>query len=152
MHIDEEPILYAQAQTRLDTPLPTRCELHPTNLIVCCRKVHSLQTHTGSKKRIYRWQLIRCLWSLHAQCNAYAACHLVTKATSTEGGMACHCRYLISQHPDADRKIAEELDSLDLLVTRTRRAPRQLQYADLSRMPYLSGAIRVGRNRADARF
>ena len=93
-----------------------------------------------------RWQLIRCIWSLLAECNAYAVCHLATGAAPTEGSMACVCRYLISQHPDADHKIAEELDNLDLLVTSTRRKPRQLEYADLSRMPYLSGAIRVGPN------
>ena len=95
-----------------------------------------------------RRQLICYSWSLLAYYNAYAACHPVTKVTSTEGSMACDRRYLISQQPEADCKIAEELDSLDLLVTCTRRTPRQLQYADLSRMPYLSGAIRVGSIRA----
>ena len=53
------------------------------------------------------------------------------------------CRFFISQHPEVERKIEAELDSAGFLVTSTRRNPKRLEYADLSRLPYLSGAIKA---------
>ena len=52
-------------------------------------------------------------------------------------------RYLISHHSEAQRKIEAELDSLGFLVTSTRKTPRRLEYSDLSKLPYLSGAIKA---------
>lgn len=52
-------------------------------------------------------------------------------------------RYLISQHSEVQRKIEAELDSLGFLVTSTRKTPRRLEYSDLSKLPYLSGAIKA---------
>ena len=53
------------------------------------------------------------------------------------------CRYFVSQHPEVDRKIEAELDSLGFLVTSTRKNPKRLEYADLSKLPYLSGVIKA---------
>lgn len=53
-------------------------------------------------------------------------------------------RYLISQHPEVEAKIVEELDSLELLITPERPRPREMVYADLSKMVYLNAVIKVG--------
>ncbi len=53
------------------------------------------------------------------------------------------CRYFISQHPEAERRIEAELDSLGFLVTSTRKNPKRMEYADLSKLTYLSGAIKA---------
>ncbi len=50
---------------------------------------------------------------------------------------------MISQHPEVEARIVEELQSLDLLATPQRPRVRQLQHADLSRLTYLSCAIKV---------
>jgi len=62
------------------------------------------------------------------------------------------CRYFISQHPEAERKIAEELDGLGFLVTSARKTPRRLEYADLSKLPYLSGAVKARHLRASLKI
>jgi hypothetical protein len=49
---------------------------------------------------------------------------------------------LISQHPEAEQQVLQELDDLGLLVTKARPKPRQLQWDDLSKMPLLSCAIK----------
>ena len=54
------------------------------------------------------------------------------------------CRYFISQHPEAERKVEAELDSLGFLVTSTRKTPKRMEYNDLSKLPYLSGAVKAG--------
>ena len=59
-------------------------------------------------------------------------------------GRRAVCRYFVSQHPEVERKIEAELDSLEFLVTSNRKTPRRLEYADLSKLPYLSGAIKAG--------
>lgn len=53
------------------------------------------------------------------------------------------CRFLISQHPEAEAKIKAELDDLGLLVGPHRPVPNKLEYADLSKLTYLSAAIKV---------
>ena len=53
------------------------------------------------------------------------------------------CRYLISQHPEVEQKILAELDSLELLRSSTRVKPRELTYADLSKLTYLNAVIKV---------
>ena len=53
-------------------------------------------------------------------------------------------RFFISQHPEVEQKIEAELDSLGFLVTGTRKTPKGMEYADLSKLPYLSGAIKAG--------
>ena len=53
------------------------------------------------------------------------------------------CRYLISHHPVVEQKILAELDSLELLRSSTRLTPRELTYADLSKLTYLNAVIKV---------
>ena len=54
------------------------------------------------------------------------------------------CRYLISQHPEVDAKLAAELDEAGLLVTPQRPAPRAMEYSDLARLTYLGWVCKVG--------
>ena len=52
-------------------------------------------------------------------------------------------RYLIWQHPEVEARLAAELDDAGLLVTPQRPAPRAMEYADLSRLNYLSWVCKV---------
>ena len=49
----------------------------------------------------------------------------------------------MSQHPEIEAKIVEELDSLELLVTPTRPRPRSVEYADLAKLEYLQCVVKV---------
>ena len=53
------------------------------------------------------------------------------------------CRFLISQNPEVEAKIVEELRSLGLLATPQQPQPRALEHADLSKLTYLSCAVKV---------
>jgi cytochrome P450 len=50
--------------------------------------------------------------------------------------------YFISQHPYVEERICAELDAADLLATPAHPVPRDLELPDLSRLPYLSAAIK----------
>lgn len=50
--------------------------------------------------------------------------------------------YLLSQHPEADARVAAELDSAGLLATPKQPCPRTLEWADLSGLPFLSACIK----------
>ena len=52
-------------------------------------------------------------------------------------------RYMVSQHPEVEARIVEELRSLNLLASPQQRRVRELQHSDLSRLTYLSCAIKV---------
>ena len=52
-------------------------------------------------------------------------------------------RYLISQHPEVEEKILAELDGLHLLKTEHNPKPREMTYADLSKLTYLNAVIKV---------
>lgn len=52
-------------------------------------------------------------------------------------------RYLLSQHPEVERKLAQELDAAGLLVTPKRPNPRSMEFADLTALPYLSWVSKV---------
>ena len=52
-------------------------------------------------------------------------------------------RYLISQHPEVEARLAAELDAAGLLVTPARPQPRPLAHADLSRLVYLNCVLKV---------
>ncbi len=56
---------------------------------------------------------------------------------------ACVARFLISQHPEVEAKITTELEDLGFLVGPSRPVPRQMEYSDLSKLTYLSAAIKV---------
>ncbi len=53
-------------------------------------------------------------------------------------------RFCVSQHPDIEAKIVEELASLELLATAQAPQPRPLQYEDLNKLAYLNLVIKVG--------
>ena len=53
------------------------------------------------------------------------------------------CRYLVSQHPEVERKIAEELQGLGLLGTPEQPRPRPLQWDDLPKLHYLGCAMKA---------
>lgn len=49
----------------------------------------------------------------------------------------------MSQHPEIEAKIVDELDGLGLLATSDKPQPRALQYEDLSKLTYLNLVIKV---------
>lgn len=52
-------------------------------------------------------------------------------------------RYLVSQHPDVEAKIAAELDSLGLLAKPGAPPPRPAEWGDLQKLTYLGCAIKA---------
>ena len=56
--------------------------------------------------------------------------------------VACYS-YLITQHPVTEQRVLEELGSAGLLVTPTRPKPRQMVWEDLTKLTFLSCAIKV---------
>jgi len=52
-------------------------------------------------------------------------------------------RLFISQHPEVEARVVEELRGLGLLATPEQPQPRALEHADLSRLTYLTCAIKV---------
>ena len=50
---------------------------------------------------------------------------------------------MLSQHPEAEEKVVQELDEAGLLATRERPQPRELEWGDLAALPYLSACIKV---------
>jgi hypothetical protein len=51
--------------------------------------------------------------------------------------------FCVSQAPDVEARIMEELRSLDLLATRARPAPRAIQWEDTGKLAYLNNVIKV---------
>lgn len=51
--------------------------------------------------------------------------------------------YLLSQYPQVEQKLLQELDSMQLLATRERSHPRLVTPADLGRLIYLQAIIKV---------
>ncbi len=52
-------------------------------------------------------------------------------------------RYLISQHPDVEAKLAAELDGLGLLASAARPRPRPMVFEDLAQLRYLSWVVKA---------
>ena len=52
-------------------------------------------------------------------------------------------RYLISQHPEVEKKLVEELDKNGFLATAGQPKPVRMQYSDLSKLTYLSWVCKV---------
>ena len=82
--------------------------------------------------------------------NFSAACRLSTRTEAvselSDEAMKIHrwCgrRLLISQHPETEQRVLQELDDLGLLVTKARPKPRQLEWEDLAKLPLLTCAIK----------
>lgn len=62
----------------------------------------------------------------------------------TTGHSGAWLLYLLSQHPEVEAKICQELDQHGLLRTAGRPNPRKVTYEDLSKLSYLDMAIKVG--------
>ncbi|CAL8465573.1 g5109 [Coccomyxa elongata] len=60
----------------------------------------------------------------------------------TTGHTGTFILYLISQHPEVEAKILEELDSMELSITSERPRPRPLTYPDLPKLTYLQAVIK----------
>ena len=52
-------------------------------------------------------------------------------------------RYLLSEHPEVEARLLEELDGMELLATPTRPHPRPIMPGDLGRLTYLQAIIKV---------
>ena len=65
---------------------------------------------------------------------------LVSAAT---GHTAAWVVYTVSQHPEVEAKIVEELKSLDLLAIAEQPTPRPIQWDDIPRLIYLNAVIKV---------
>ncbi len=61
----------------------------------------------------------------------------------TTGHSGAWLLYLVSQHPEVEAKICQELDQHELLVTADRPNPRKVTYDDLGKLTYLDMAIKV---------
>ena len=59
------------------------------------------------------------------------------------GHTAAWVVYAVSQHPQVEAKIVEELRSLDLLATPEQPSPRPIQWEDIPRLTYLNAVIKV---------
>eukprot|EP00884_Botryococcus_braunii_P006038 jgi/Botrbrau1/15435/Bobra.43_2s0060.1 len=62
--------------------------------------------------------------------------------SDTTGHTGTWILYTLSQYPEVEAKVLEELDSLELLVTPERPNPRSLEFADLGRLVYLQAVIK----------
>ena len=51
--------------------------------------------------------------------------------------------YVVSQHPEVEARILEELDSMELSITPARPNPRPLTFADLGRLTYLQAVVKA---------
>ncbi|CAL5222409.1 g4768 [Coccomyxa viridis] len=60
----------------------------------------------------------------------------------TTGHTAAWVVYTVSQHPQVEAKIVEELKSLDLLATPEQPQPRPIQWDDVPKLTYLTAVIK----------
>ena len=58
-------------------------------------------------------------------------------------GYTLCCRFMITQHPEVEKKVLAELDAHDLLVTSERPNPRPLEWDDLGKLTYTNNCIKV---------
>ena len=54
-----------------------------------------------------------------------------------------HRRFLLSQHPEVEAKVVQELQSLGLAASPKNPHPRELTYADLAELVYLQAVVKV---------
>lgn len=65
------------------------------------------------------------------------------RESSTTENKVIGCRFAISQHPEVETKIVEELQEYGLAASEANPNPRQLTYADLGKLTYLQAVIKV---------
>ena len=69
-------------------------------------------------------------------------------ASAATGHTAAWVVYTVSQHPQVEAKIVEELKSLDLLATPKQPQPRPIQWDDVPKLTYLTAVIKVSSQRS----
>ncbi|EIE21561.1 cytochrome P450 [Coccomyxa subellipsoidea C-169] len=60
----------------------------------------------------------------------------------TTGHTGAWTLYALSQHPEVEARVVQQLDALGLLVTPDRHHPRKPEYADIARLTYLKCVIK----------
>ncbi|CAK0744791.1 hypothetical protein CVIRNUC_001574 [Coccomyxa viridis] len=60
----------------------------------------------------------------------------------TTGHTGSFCLFLLSQHPEVEAKVVQELQRLGLCASVQRPEPRQLAYADLAELAYLQAVVK----------
>ena len=63
--------------------------------------------------------------------------------SAATGHTAAWVVYTVSQHPEVEARIVEELKNLDLLATAEQPTPRPIQWDDIPRLIYLNAVIKV---------
>ena len=66
-----------------------------------------------------------------------------TYSYAATGHTAAWVVYTVSQHPQVEAKIVEELKSLDLLSTPKQPQPRPIHWDDVPKLTYLNAVIKV---------
>lgn len=83
-------------------------------------------------------------WLAHVTVKREKLWHMMVCGGRVTGFLVCCiCRYLISQHPKVEAMVVSELDQAGLLVSRARPNPREIEYDDISRLPYLNACLQV---------
>jgi cytochrome P450 len=59
------------------------------------------------------------------------------------GHTAAWTVFSVSQHPEVEAKIVEELRALGLLATAERPVPRPIEWEDINKLTYLNAVIKV---------
>ena len=88
------------------------------------------------------WRLLET--AVAAQCLGVCALWACTsKILQPLTELPSHRRYLVSLHPEVERKLAQELADAGLLATPESSEPRAVALKDLTSLPYLGCAIKV---------
>ena len=84
-----------------------------------------------------------CLHEEGLWCSETGLCQLRLPCSAATGHTAAWVVYAVSQHPEVEAKIVEELRSLDLLATPEQPTPRPIQWDDIPHLTYLNAVIKV---------
>ena len=76
-------------------------------------------------------------------CSRHALSNAVQHTYNSSPNSGLLCRYAISQHPEVEAKIVEELQALGVMPSAERPQARELTYADTCELTYLQAVIKV---------
>ena len=85
-----------------------------------------------------QWGVCACL------SGAWLSLVAASQASLVSGAFPCASRYCISQHPEVEARIADELSSCGLLAKPGQLAPRAVAHDDLAKLAYLNRVIKAG--------
>ena len=80
--------------------------------------------------------VLRVRDSLHCKTDRTGVC-------AATGHTAAWVVFSVSQHPEVEAKIVEELRQHDLLATAEQPNPRAIQWDDIPKLTYLNAVIKV---------